>query len=218
MFFLFLLFTITNANVLINDDFSATFINNKILLNMNDHYDYTIIKYNTLVNNDNIKQIHFHYTEYDENHNITSFRTYMTSNDCTLDIINENPIKSAELLYEINKLYVSFYINKCDFMTPGHDLILEISINKLFHFDGVNNINTNDFHIFFPLNIVSDYKYNNIKITRTGDLIKMHIPYFKMFADYTFTINFYKPESGNVFNIFIISILLVFVYIYYPFF
>ncbi len=218
MLFLILLFTLTTANILTNDNFSATFINNKMLLNINDHNDYTTIKYHTLVNNDNIKQINFNYIEYDEYHNISLVRTYMSSTECTIDVMNENHMETDKISYEKNKLYVSFYINKCKFMTYNHELVIEITINKLFKFDGINNINTNDFHINFPLNILTDYKPNTIKITQIGDLLKIHIPYFSMFADYTFIISYYKLENKSSFTIFILSILVLFLWYYYPFF
>ena len=214
MLFLFSLFTITFANILTNDDFSAVFINNKMLLNVHENYEKTIIKYHTLVNNDNIKQINFQYIEYDEYNNTTSVRTYMSSNECTLDVMNENHMETDEIPYEKNKLYVSFHINKCKFMTYNHELILEISINKLFKFDGINNINTNEFNINFPLNILTDYKPNTLKITQTGDLLKLYIPYFSMFADYTFIISYKEYEKISHFNIFIISILLLCVFIF----
>jgi hypothetical protein len=217
MLFLLSLFTITTANILTNDDFSATFIDNKMFLNINDHYDYTTIRYTTLVNNDNIKQINFNYIEYDEYKNITLVRTFMSSNDCTIDVMNENHMETDNMPYEKNKLYVSFHINKCKFMTYNHELVVEMTINKLFKFDGINNINTNDFHINFPLNILVDYKPNKIKITQTGDLIKIYIPYFSMFADYTFKISYYESEKKLHFNIFIISIFLVFICVYYFF-
>jgi hypothetical protein len=222
MLFLFSLFTIINANVLTNDNFSMTFIHNKMFLNVNDNYDYTTIKYKNLVNNDNIKKIDFNYIEYDEYKNTTLVRTFMSSTECTLDVMNENHMETDDIPYEKNKLYVSFHITKCKFMTYNHELVVEMSINKLFKFDGVNNINTNDFHIHFPLNVLIDYKPTTIKITQTGDSIKLHFPYFSMFADYTFKISYFdnKNTSSNSFthfSIFIISILIV-IFFYCPFF
>ncbi len=218
MLFLFSLFIITNANILINDDFSMTFMENKLFLNINDHYDYTVIKYNSLYNHNNKKNINFNYMEYDEHDNTTLVRTYMSSIECTLDVMNENHMETDNIPYEKNKLYVSFHINKCRFMTYNTELVLEMSINKLFKFDGINNIDTNNFNINFPLNILIDYRPETIKIVQMGDLIKIHIPYFSMFADYTFKISYIdnRNTKSTSFNIFIISIL-IFMCFYFPF-